>query len=328
MVAKIQKAASARSALEAALAEEPVQLAALDAALETARGARGLLDDGLLAAADSAQQRLQAETDARQAQALAARLASVARLTQRDPLVAQPAQSAERSFVANGSGPARMPAYPAGSLQPPPQQPGDSTRTFSWGHRSDVAAQMARPPGRVAAISQQQQQQQSVSPPPAPQVPLSMAAFLPAEVPPQAPPRESAFAAPLQQPSPSPALGWGAGSTAPGPALSNGHGYGAGGAGPFGGGLFGLGGGAFAARQQPLAAADAPPVGSSAAPALYTPFGGVGSAFGAVTLPQRMPEHGLLPPPAPLQTTAFGALPGAELQSLWQSDGGAERGSG
>jgi len=55
-VAKIQKAAAARAALEAALADEPVRLDALDAALEAARGARGLLDDALLATADAAHQ--------------------------------------------------------------------------------------------------------------------------------------------------------------------------------------------------------------------------------------------------------------------------------
>ena len=56
VVAKIQKAAAARAALEATLADEPVRLDALDAALETARGARGLLDDVLLATADAAHQ--------------------------------------------------------------------------------------------------------------------------------------------------------------------------------------------------------------------------------------------------------------------------------
>ena len=55
-MAKIQKAAAARAALEAALADEPVRLDALDAALEAARGARGLLDDALLATADAAHQ--------------------------------------------------------------------------------------------------------------------------------------------------------------------------------------------------------------------------------------------------------------------------------
>jgi len=55
-VAKIQKAAAARAALETALAEQPVRLDALDAALEAARGARGLLDDALLATADAAHQ--------------------------------------------------------------------------------------------------------------------------------------------------------------------------------------------------------------------------------------------------------------------------------
>ena len=55
-MAKIQKAAAARAALEAALADAPVRLDVLDAALETARGARGLLSDTLLAAADAVHQ--------------------------------------------------------------------------------------------------------------------------------------------------------------------------------------------------------------------------------------------------------------------------------
>ena len=320
VAAKIQKAAAARSALEAALLGDPVQLEALEAALEAARGARGLLDDALLAAADSAQQRLEAQADALQAEALAAHMASVARLTERDPLVAQPAQSADRSFVTNGSGPARIAADPLVGLQPHPRQPGDPGHAFGW-DRPVAAAQLARPPGPAVPSSQHQHPAPAPAPP---HVPLSMAAFLPAEVPQQAPspapPRELAFAAPLQPP-PSQALGWGAGGATSGPALSNGHGYGAGGGGPFGGGLFGLGNGAFAARQQhaPAAADAPPPAASAAAPALYTPFGGVGSAFGAVTLP----------PPVPLQT-AFGALPGADLQSLWQpgavlTEGGADR---
>ena len=214
-------------------------------------------------------------------------------------------------------------------LQPPARRGGRgfAATAHSW-DREDPVMQPAAP-----AVSSSQPQH-AVGP--HPPYPLSMAAFLPPELPqqqpvvaaPQPPRSQPTFAAPQPpQPSSSPGPGWGTAAAAAPPAtgLSNGHGH-SGSGGPFGGGLFGLGGGAFSARQpqaEPPAAAAA-----AAEPALYTPFGGVGSAFGAVTLPARTPDHhGLMAPPVPLQT-AFGALPGSvDLQSLWQpgavlTDGG------
>jgi len=268
-------------------------------------------------------QELQAEADVRRAEVLAGQLASAARLSDRDPPVAQPSHHSDRGFASHQNGPVQSAADPTAGpqLHPPPQRAsrGFAAPAHGW-DRQDPVVQPAGP-----AASSSHQPQHAVGPP-APYVPLSMAAFLPPEVQhqqpataPQPPRSQPAFAAPQPpQPSPSPGPGWGTAGIAGTPAtgLSNGHGHGGSG-GPFGGGLFGLSGGAFSSARQPQATD--PPAASSAAaaePALYTPFGGVGSAFGAVTLPPRGSDH--MAPPVPLHT-AFGALPGSvDLQSLWQ----------
>ena len=278
-------------------------------------------------------QELQAEADARRAEALALQLASAARLTERDPLVAQPAHpSADRGLASHQNGPVPSAAGPAAGREPqlPPRRDGRGFAASAQRWQDPVV----QPAGPAVSSSQSQH---AVGPP-APYGQLSMAAFLPPEVQQQQqpvpaiqPPRSQppAFAPPQPpQQSSSPGPGWGTAGIAAAPTtgLSNGHGY-SGSGGPFGGGLFGLSGGAFTARQPQADPSPAASSSAAAGPALYTPFGGVGSAFGAVTLPPRMPDHGLMPPPVPLQT-AFGALPGSvDLQSLWQpgavlTDGG------
>lgn len=294
MVSKLQKASVARQQLESALATEPADSASLDVAIEAGRSSRGLLDEQLLLRAEALQAHLLQEAEARRWGVLLSQLGFPP--SSSAPPAGAPAASRKPP---PGMPPPGMPP-PASRASPPPPPPngqafaGRAPPQPPQQHLS-AAYQWNQPP---LVAGREPTAQPVLSPPPAVQsAPPPMAAFLPLA----GPPPESAFLPPPMAASP---LRWSPGPFGGGNAFGNGGAF-AGGGGGFthsssggfsNGSLFG-GGGAFAPRQPTASAAAAPQ------PALYTPFGGVGSAFGTVALP-ALPQT---QPPQHMQT-AFGAM--------------------
>ena len=322
VVAKLQKACVAREALESALESNPPNLAALEAALEAARGARGLLDEQLLLKAEARQQQAMQAAEAHRWDGLLNQLhispeASAAVVSagkagfqhEQTPVPAiGPHSGAANSMAAHQGMHAGMGAA-NGSVHLPVSGPG-------FAHSTGVAPLMgvlqhptfagsygwSQPPGVVHRRVASPAPPAGMSPPPPPLsqlLPPPMAAFLPSPASEMLSPPESAFlpppsAAPMPPSWSSGHYGVQGGGNAFGSSNAfsgSGHGgfthsSGSGGGGYSNGSLFG-GGNAFSPRQSPAASA-------TSQPALYTPFGGVGSAFGTValkSLSQTQPQH-------------------------------------